>query len=212
MKGHYVVLVSVALALVSQTAKADLFPQTEADFARLPPYCKVRLQEHEVGAAQVNYWKSILGPNNYIHIHHYCSGLHETNIAILLPLSSPERRPHFDQVIKSYQYIINHCEPTFVLLPEVFKNMGEAYIEYGNPAKAMEAFQKAIELKPDYTPAYASMAQFYMDQSQNDQAENILRKGLEVVPGSKLLKRRLESALSKSASRASEIVDGKSSE
>lgn len=175
--------------LVSQYAFSEEYPKTESDFAVLPPYCKVKMLK--TSEAEQKYWMQRLGPENYLHIHHYCAALHETNLA-LNSRTELDRKLHFDQTIKNYQYIEDNCQPTFVLMPEVLKNKGEAYLALGQPSKAFEAFQRALELKPDYTPVYAVMVDFYLAQRRPDKAKEILEKGLEVAPGSKLLQKRLK--------------------
>ena len=47
---------------------------------------------------------------------------------------------------------------------DAYYNLGIAYDEQGNYTKAIESYEKAIELKPDYADAYINLGNAYNDQ------------------------------------------------
>jgi hypothetical protein len=51
--------------------------------------------------------------------------------------------------------------------------------------------ERAIELKSDYWPPYASLSDYYRDIGDRSKAREVLEKGLVSIPGSKALKTRL---------------------
>ena len=65
--------------------------------------------------------------------------------------------------------MIDRAAPDFVLLPEILTKRGESFIAMGEGPKAIPDLQRAIEVKPDYWPAYVNLSDFY--------------KGAETSPG-----------------------------
>jgi predicted CXXCH cytochrome family protein len=61
-------------------------------------------------------------------------------------------------------------------------NMGTLEGQLGNVEAAQKAFSTAIELEPNYIPAYINMADLYRVQGQEAQAEASLREGIKIHP------------------------------
>ena len=57
---------------------------------------------------------------------------------------------------------------------------------------AMEMYQQAIKYYPKLTQAYAGLSDLYKKQGMKDEARDILGLGLQRVPKSKSLQRRLD--------------------
>lgn len=60
--------------------------------------------------------------------------------------------------------------------PEVHFNLGYIYGQRKDWAAAEAAFQKAIELRPDYGEAYVALAKVYQDSGQGTKAMEVLAK------------------------------------
>ena len=71
-------LIIISLLLTSQWA-CGAYPGTDADFAVLPPYCKARLSPLGDKDPSNQLWNRRLG-HDFLHIHHYCAGLHTRNL------------------------------------------------------------------------------------------------------------------------------------
>ncbi|MCU0571635.1 MAG: tetratricopeptide repeat protein [Syntrophobacteraceae bacterium] len=63
--------------------------------------------------------------------------------------------------------------------PKVHYLLGIAYDQRGIPDKAVEHFDKAIELKPDYSEAYNSLGAHYAENGNLQKAEENFKKALE---------------------------------
>ena len=61
-------------------------------------------------------------------------------------------------------------------------NLGDLYARHGDYQKAVEEFQKAIELKPNYGDAYHNLANVYHQMGQDDLAEQNYQKALSFNP------------------------------
>jgi tetratricopeptide (TPR) repeat protein len=81
-----------------------------------------------------------------------------------------------------YAYTIANSTPDFVLLPEILVRLGEAYALLPELAKAIQSYERAIEIKPDYWPAYERLATAYTQARLPDRALEALRNGLRVLP------------------------------
>ncbi len=67
--------------------------------------------------------------------------------------------------------------------PEAQLNLGLFYAERRDSARAEAAYRRALQLQPDFVPAYANLADFYRATNRNEEAAATLAAGLKAVPG-----------------------------
>ncbi len=84
-------------------------------------------------------------------------------------------------------YVIRNSDPGFSLLPEVYLQKGEALDKLGQRDEAVAEYRNALRAKADYTPAYAALAQHYIDRGDVDAARGVIEQGLKRDPGSTAL-------------------------
>jgi tetratricopeptide (TPR) repeat protein len=72
-------------------------------------------------------------------------------------------------------------------IPEVHYNLGYLYTQKKDWAAAEAAFQKALELKPDYSEATVALAKVYQDSGQTDKAAELMNKSAEGSSDPKVL-------------------------
>jgi tetratricopeptide (TPR) repeat protein len=166
------------------------------DVALLPAYCKYEpgYRDHVPGGndpLQTEHWKAILS-YMYPHLHHYCWGMQQTNYAMLFAPNAHERMAFLRYSIGNFDYVIKYMAPDYPLLPEVLTKKGENLIRLGQVSEAMAPLQRAIEVKPDYWPPYAVIADYYKQVGDLAKARDWLKKGLSVTPDAPALKRRLQ--------------------
>ena len=63
--------------------------------------------------------------------------------------------------------------------------LGQAYLAEAMPAPAVEAFEKAVRLKPDYTVVYEHLGNALEQINRIPDAMVIYRKGIEVGQGTR---------------------------
>jgi tetratricopeptide (TPR) repeat protein len=68
--------------------------------------------------------------------------------------------------------------------PEAQTHLGNLYAARGDLAKAVTAYETAIELDPAYVPGYVNLADLYRAQGDEAQAEKVLRRAVVRVPES----------------------------
>ncbi|CAL1239285.1 protein of unknown function [Candidatus Methylocalor cossyra] len=169
--------------------KAGAFATTEEDFAKLPPFCKARASGPE--SATYKLWEQRLGPN-FLHVHHYCSGLDWVNKAHST-LDRRKSREWLETALGGFQYMEDQCSSpeTFVLMPEILTNKARVLVELGRMPEAAQYFEKALRMNPRYVPAYRSLSDLYLRAKQKEAARQLLDYGIKVNPGNKTLEQLL---------------------
>jgi len=170
------------------------------EVARLPPYCIYTAHFRESIPAGMNpiesrRWQSLFG-EVFQTLHHYCWGLMYLHRAKFLARDERIRNWNFSAAIHDFDYVLNFVDARalndFILLPEILTRKGEALVGLGRGARAVTEFERAIELRPDYWPAYAQLADYYRDSDEPDRARAVLNAGLARSPDTPALTRRLK--------------------
>jgi tetratricopeptide (TPR) repeat protein len=166
------------------------------EVALLPKYCiHTQLFRDNVpggnNQAEIHRWYAVMG-ETFHHMHHYCWGLMKLHRAKALARDARVRRFNYASAIGEFDYVLARAKPNFVLLPEILVRRGEALLGLGRHAQALAEFERAIELKPDYWPAYAQISDHYKSVGELAKARQALEDGLQHAPDAKGLRRRLQ--------------------
>jgi tetratricopeptide (TPR) repeat protein len=192
----FLVLASCGAARAQQMAPGypDDFMALDAREVRLlPPYCvysQIFSWKYKPNEVERKRWEAALGPT-FTHIHHYCFALLKTNRALFLTKEKRFRMFYLSDSMNEFKYIIDRSPDNFVLLPEILTKKGENLVRLGQGAFAVFEFERAIELKPDYWPPYAQLADYYKSEGDKEKAREVLSKGLSQSPDVKALQQRL---------------------
>ena len=162
----------------------------------LPPYCKhSAIYRNFVpggnAPSEVERWARIMGHENFMHIHHYCRGLEQTNQALFYETSRQKRDAMLAASISEFDYVLRNVKADFAMLPEVLTRKAENLIRLDRAELAFLELDRALDLKADYWPAHAARSDYYRDVGQPEKAREWLLRGLAVAPGTKALERRL---------------------
>jgi tetratricopeptide (TPR) repeat protein len=159
---------------------------TPGELSLLPNYC-VDTQGFNYGDQYFNtspkaaYWVGLMGPS-FWHHHHYCWGLIKMQRARRPGATANAREAGFTGAIGDFDYVIRNATSDFVMLPEVYLRMGDAFLELGDTAQALNSYAGATERKPDYWPAYINAAKVYERVGLKKQALTRLADGLRAAP------------------------------
>ncbi len=169
----------------------SVYPNSEADFAQLPVFCRARLTNDK---NLKNIWGKKLGPN-FIHVHHFCFGLHKMQKAQFI-INKKERDHALQNAISEMVYVQEHASKSFILQTQVSYYIGQMYELMGNSSKAIGYYIQSIKLNPKPALAYAALSEIYRKQNNISEAKKVLKLGLKYSPNSKKLN-KLISALEK---------------
>jgi hypothetical protein len=176
------------------------FPDFVTDYdarevALLPGYCPYTqlFRDHVPGGhnqEKMDYWYSVMGPS-YNHMHHYCYGLMKTNRANLFARTRQARLFYLQDAVTEYEYVLRNASQDFMMLPEILTKKGENLIKLDKAPLAMLDLQRAIDLKPDYWPPYATVSDYYKANGSFTLAREWLEKGLAATSNARALEQRL---------------------
>ncbi len=99
--------------MLSAVAHAQQFPHmpTPTELAVLPEFCQAKMGTNQ---ALSDTWRQRMGPNNYMHLHHYCHGLNAMN-RLVVATNKQTRRGLLQQATQEFDYVIRNWPPDFVL-------------------------------------------------------------------------------------------------
>lgn len=174
---------------------ASIYSFDSREVAMLPRYCIYTQHYREMvpggnDTSEIQRWSSAMG-EAFIHLHHYCYGLMFLNRATVLARDARPRRFYLQNAMNEFDYVLQRAPQSFVLLPEILTKKGDVLVRQGRAALAIEEFERAIELKPDYWPPYAHLSDHYRGAGDPARARQWLEKGLSLSPDAKGLQRRL---------------------
>ena len=192
-------LMALPIALFAMLHASSAAAQSQFDpkqLAMLPPYCKyTQLYRQNVPGGndpqQIERWTSVLGQENFIHMHHYCLGLESANRALYFTSTKQDRDRELTAAVREFDYVVDRVAPDFALLPEILTRRGENLLRLGNAPQGVVDLNRAIALKPDHWPPYAALSDYFKALGDLASAREWVEKGLSAAPGTKALQRRL---------------------
>lgn len=187
MKTRHFIWTAV-ISLVLNSPALAVMGATPDEMAMLPPYCDAKMGSRNPESA--SYWRNQMGHDNWLHIHHYCGGLLELNR--YYRSSTGLKTPNLRNAVNQFNGMLNAFTPDFYLRPEVHLNRGRVLKFMGKEGEAIHDFQKALELDARLAPARIELANLYVKSGKKEQALDVLKKGLELSPSTKNLRRRYQ--------------------
>lgn len=177
----------LVLSLASGPAHANK-PKgiTKAEMALIPTYCPDTMG-FEYKDAYYNTsprapgWVAMLG-QGFWSLHHYCWALINLQRANRYGLTKLQRKGLFEEILTDYNYVLDRVDADFILLPEILTRAGEAELKLSRPERASAAFARARQVKPDYWPAYSQWIEYLIAKGHREEARELARQGLEIIP------------------------------
>lgn len=165
------------------------------EVAKLPRYCifTQRFRDRIPGGndqQQIAHWQSVFG-DAYVYLHHYCWGLMKTNRALTLARTEQARSFYLNDAIGEFDFVIARVNADFVLLPEILTRKGQNLVRLNRGPLAVTEFERAMQLNPDYWPAFAYLSDYYKESGDRRKARDVLDLGLSRSPDAAGLKTRL---------------------
>jgi tetratricopeptide (TPR) repeat protein len=159
--------------VVSSFCSPQVLALTMAEVNRLPAYCRGTQSIAPLTGASHEAGIKLYG-DEYRHLHHYCYALNAENKALGI-LDKTQRGYVLGPAIGDVDYSINHCRPTFILLPEMYSGKGRILFKLGRAPEAVASLYKALQIKPDYAPAALQLSRYFERQGERAKAIAILK-------------------------------------
>ncbi|MBK1642405.1 hypothetical protein CKO12_11060 [Chromatium okenii] len=157
----------------------------------LPSYCRGTQQVRAISQdpTPMSVYIERYGPT-YNHLHHYCWALNtENDISQRHP---PDGRFWLGTAISNIDYVLhNNNDPKFIFLPEIYVAKARILFKMDQANDAVPWLEKAITLRPNYSPAYARLSDYYLEKGNKEKAIKILQQGISRSKTSEMLTRRL---------------------
>jgi tetratricopeptide (TPR) repeat protein len=201
MKLHSFKYFALALALQfqSHTASAlEPFAVTEGELAQMPQYCQAKQGKDRGNQAIIDKWRGIYGDQNWLNMHHYCDALKFIVRANKSLSNKADLRYNLEQAGRGIEHLLTvEQTPDWILRPEAHVNLGKVYLRLaqlgrGSEGKAIQNFEEAKLIQPNYEPAYSALSDYYADKGLKQKALSVIEDGLKQSPDSKQLLRRFK--------------------
>ena len=188
-------IILIALLLHAPSFAVQGFTVTRAELAVMPPYCTAHYGNLVGLPEAITSPLRNAVPQGCPSSHHYCDGLksrlrfdkHNGESGYWLGNSIAE----FESVLQGDFW--KNCP----LQAEAYVNLGRSYLSQSKQQnapsfKAAASFMKALEVKPDYLPAYYALGDYYVRLGDKKKALNMVEEGLRYAPNSVGLLRRFK--------------------
>lgn len=116
---------ALLLAFLMHPAQAQTkFPHmpTATEVAMMPDYCQAKMGTNTELSQQ---WNKRMGPDKYMHLHHYCHGLKQMNRANLV-FEKQQRRYILQTAAAEFDYVIRNWPEGFALKAEAKNRKAQA--------------------------------------------------------------------------------------
>lgn len=188
---------SVALAvLVAGTAHAEPENITWGELALTHPVCYhvqaipiTGWTKYARESPQSALWSAMLGGDDMLwSMHHYCWALIHLRRADAVGISPEVRKYLIGVAISDFHYVVRYAmrlpkPEVFLMLPELWHRIGDANALLGQTAAAIDAYEQARRVKPDYWPPYVGQAKLLEKGNMRKNAMRLLEQGLQLMPG-----------------------------
>ena len=166
---------------------------TKSDF--LPEFCDYTWDGTTKDQPTIEgyFWKFGEG---FMAMHHYCRGLYRSHEARNDAKSRQQKSERYRRAAIEYDFVLKNTDDRFPLRAEVLVQKGNALIGRGDSLEAAREFQAAIQVRPDYIPAYVALSNYFRRNGNETEARRVLEAGVEAIPQSALLKTKLDALTS----------------
>ena len=185
------IILCTAFALsLPNRATAQLADITPGELALTPAYCQdvqtMNGWSKTRPSPRTAHWIGLMG-DSFWTMHHQCWALIRNRRAMAPGVAPIIRKGMLQHSISDFEFVIHNSSADFVLLPEIYTQLGENHLLLGNTGAAYDAFARARAIKPDYWPPYVRWADVLIKSKRPAEAKELIAEGLRYSPGAKAL-------------------------
>ncbi len=191
----YPALGAATLGLISLLAARQSFAYwdfrpTPLEWASWPEYCQAQYQWVNAGyyreyaskfpEGTVDSWRSRVGPDTFIHLHHYCASVVWLNQA-RVTADKAQRGHLLGNAYDNALYTFSRADPSGPLYPTMAGTLAQIQTEQGHAEDAMETLNASIQAQPNQPQPYLLLALAHRKQGHLDRAKEVLDQAVAVV-------------------------------
>ena len=182
----FTILVVFGLLGVNRASAVAGYSATAAELSLLPPFCQAKLS---FNPADQKLYSGKIGPD-WQHIHHYCFGLNFINRYKRSFGNKIDQQFYFQSAVGEFEYMFTHSSSTFWMRPEMHVQKGKLLAAAKRNVEAVNEFEKALQVNPNYVEAYAVLSDLYKNTGQQSKSITAVEQALQLAPNNKSLQRR----------------------
>jgi tetratricopeptide (TPR) repeat protein len=153
-----------------------------SEVALLPQYCPHTITFAPVFGSKegTRYWMQRRG-EPFKALHHYCWALIAINRANKFNATAQEKKFNYSTAVSDIDFVLRYAGDDFVLMPEILTKRAEALMRLKDFSAAEVDLRRAARIKPDYWPAFSSLARCLVAQGKAEDARKVLRDGMQTA-------------------------------
>jgi hypothetical protein len=128
LRTAWCVAFGLMLAAPAASAQEPHMP-TQLELAQMPEYCQAKMGSNQALHEQ---WRVRMGPQHFVHLHHYCHGLKHLQRASLAS-DTQKRRHQYERASAEFDYVIRNWPPEFPLRAQALQQQKMARTMQGLP-------------------------------------------------------------------------------
>lgn len=122
-------LIVAALWLPFNASAQEPHMPTALELMSMPEYCQAKMGGNQ---SLHDAWRLRMGPNLFVHLHHFCHGLKHMRRAGVA-VDSQKRRYQYERAIGEFDYVLRNWPPEFELYGQAQKQQKMARALLGRP-------------------------------------------------------------------------------
>lgn len=180
-----------AWSSAADAAAAWSFIPTPLEWNAWPEYCRVQFTLHgevlpyegyENARLGVAVWRETIGQNSFIHLHHFCAGLHYRTRSLAEP-NLRERTFLLSQAWEEGTYTYTRIESSSVIYPVVSVGVAQIRMDMGRTDEAIDILKKSIKAQPKALDPYVMLAIIHRRKGELDDALAIMQTADQILDG-----------------------------
>jgi tetratricopeptide (TPR) repeat protein len=164
----------------AQVGLSEAFVLTEQDLALLPPFCRAKASK-KLPKEVYEHWSRTFGPENWLHMHHYCFGMKALQLAYTDFADLTSRKYQASVAATEFNYVLRHSEENFYMRPEILVQRGRAHVLSRSYEPARKSFEEALQLNPKSIDAWVALGDLYSQTGRKDDAIKTLEQAIKMT-------------------------------
>ncbi|MDP3286969.1 MAG: tetratricopeptide repeat protein [Methyloversatilis sp.] len=176
----FIIFFSASRPTWAQAGLSEAYVLTEDDLAFMPQFCRAKVTK-KLPKNVYEGWSNKFGPENWLHMHHYCFGLKALQLSYSNFRDLTSRTYQARVAETEFNYVLRHSEEDFYMRPEILVHRGRAQTLARAYEPAKKSFEEALKINPKSVDAWVALGDLYSLIGRKNDAIKTLEKAIEVT-------------------------------